>query len=596
MSSAATTGTVPAGGSGSAGTGAFGSLLEPVTGVPATTFDALPPVAQAAVLARVAPERLRTLDAETSEAVLVVTQTGANTLAAVQDLVLAAAVRAEELAIAGLNDDPGDGSDYAPDAQQVVASAVASIFHVAPRSMALRVGRACKVVDDLPLTLAAALRGRLEPARVAIIAEGALDVAHAVAFDFDVVLHADPAMLDMVPGRLRRAVERAAEVVDEDAFAQRAESAVRGRFVTARPGVEVGMADWAASLRAEDSARAWAAIDALAQEYVQQGDRSMDQARADAFVDLLLGHARVETVVELVVPTFTSPSGAAPESPRSDGVPTDAPMTDGAASDWTGSETADPSSAADGSAHDGSTPDAAASGSSGVAAGVAPGVGGATGESSDPVLEFEPVQPIPSWPVVGPPDAFGAPVPVPIEHLLPLASFFQIGSELAPRPSDGMLAPDDPRRDWWWRPPRLGVRDPRHGWVLAAALADLLTDPDVRIRITRADALTGVTVARDPRVYRPNRALAARIRDRDRTCRFPGCTVAARRCDIDHVVRFPEGPTVEEDLMCLCRTHHGFKHHAGWQVRLEPDGTCHWLSPYGRVLTSEPADLRLDAA
>lgn len=567
MSSAATTGTVPAGGSGSAGPGAFGSLLEPVTGVPATTFDALPPVAQAAVLARVAPERLRTLDAETSEAVLVVTQTGANTLAAVQDLVLAAAVRAEELAIAGLNDDPGDGSDYAPDAQQVVASAVASIFHVAPRSMALRVGRACKVVDDLPLTLAAALRGRLEPARVAIIAEGALDVAHAVAFDFDVVLHADPAVLDMVPGRLRRAVERAAEVVDEDAFAQRAESAVRGRFVTARPGVEVGMADWAASLRAEDSARAWAAIDALAQEYVQQGDRSMDQARADAFVDLLLGHARVETVVELVVPTFTSPSGAASESPRTDASAPDGSGTDAAASDGTASEAAT-------RVRD----------------------GGTTGESSDAVLEFEPVQPIPSWPVVGPPDAYGAPVPVPIEHLLPLASFFQIGSELAPRPPDGMLAPDDPRRDWWWRPPRLGVRDPRHGWVLAAALADLLTDPDLRIRITRADALTGVTVARDPRVYRPNRALAARIRDRNRTCRFPGCTVAARRCDLDHVVRFPEGPTVEENLMCLCRTHHGFKHHAGWQVRLEPDGTCHWLSPYGRVLTSEPADLRLDAA
>lgn len=567
MSSAATTGTVPAGGSGSAGPGAFGSLLEPVTGVPATTFDALPPVAQAAVLARVAPERLRTLDAETSEAVLVVTQTGANTLAAVQDLVLAAAVRAEELAIAGLNDDPGDGSDYAPDAQQVVASAVASIFHVAPRSMALRVGRACKVVDDLPLTLAAALRGRLEPARVAIIAEGALDVAHAVAFDFDVVLHADPAVVDMVPGRLRRAVERAAEVVDEDAFAQRAESAVRGRFVTARPGVEVGMADWAASLRAEDSARAWAAIDALAQEYVQQGDRSMDQARADAFVDLLLGHARVETVVELVVPTFTSPSGAASESPRTDASAPDGSGTDAAASDGTASE---------------------------AATGVRDG--GTTGESSDAVLEFEPVQPIPSWPVVGPPDAYGAPVPVPIEHLLPLASFFQIGSELAPRPPDGMLAPDDPRRDWWWRPPRLGVRDPRHGWVLAAALADLLTDPDLRIRITRADALTGLTVARDPRVYRPNRALAARIRDRDRTCRFPGCTVAARRCDLDHVVRFPEGPTVEENLMCLCRTHHGFKHHAGWQVRLEPDGTCHWLSPYGRVLTSEPADLRLDAA
>jgi hypothetical protein len=185
---------------------------------------------------------------------------------------------------------------------------------------------------------------------------------------------------------------------------------------------------------------------------------------------------------------------------------------------------------------------------------------------------------------------------VAVEELMPLASFFEIGSELVPNPPRGTLAPDDPRRDWWWRPPRLGIRDPRHGWLLASALAELLTDPDLRIRITRADAVTGVTVARDPRVYRPNKALAARVRERDRTCRFPGCGVSARRCDLDHVIRFPEGPTSEENLMALCRSHHGFKHHAGWQVRLEIDGTCHWLSPYGRVLTTHPADVRADAA
>jgi hypothetical protein len=151
-------------------------------------------------------------------------------------------------------------------------------------------------------------------------------------------------------------------------------------------------------------------------------------------------------------------------------------------------------------------------------------------------------------------------------------------------------------REGRWRPPKVGVRHPRFGWMLSAVLAEILSDPDVVLRVTRADALTGVTVARDPARYRPNGALSQRIRDRDRTCRFPGCGVAARRCDLDHVVRFPDGPTSESNLVCLCRTHHGFKHHAGWTLTMDADGTCTWTSPTRRSYVTRPADLRLDAA
>ncbi|PRC45407.1 HNH endonuclease, partial [Mycobacterium sp. ITM-2017-0098] len=38
--------------------------------------------------------------------------------------------------------------------------------------------------------------------------------------------------------------------------------------------------------------------------------------------------------------------------------------------------------------------------------------------------------------------------------------------------------------------------------------------------------------------YRPSAALARYIRCRDLTCRFPGCTVPAARCDIDHTEPF----------------------------------------------------------
>jgi hypothetical protein len=147
-----------------------------------------------------------------------------------------------------------------------------------------------------------------------------------------------------------------------------------------------------------------------------------------------------------------------------------------------------------------------------------------------------------------------------------------------------------------WRPPTVGVRDPRAGWILSSTLVDILSDPDIRLRVTRADALTGVTVARDPSVYRPHAALARRVRDRDRTCRFPGCSVAAQRCDLDHVVRFPDGPTSEDNLLCLCRTHHGFKHHAGWLLVLGAHGVCTWTSPTGRSYVTRPADVRVSAA
>lgn len=48
---------------------------------------------------------------------------------------------------------------------------------------------------------------------------------------------------------------------------------------------------------------------------------------------------------------------------------------------------------------------------------------------------------------------------------------------------------------------------------------------------------------------------------RDGVCRAPGCLVPADRCDIDHLVAWPEGPTRGDNLGPLCRRHHGLKGH-----------------------------------
>ena len=90
--------------------------------------------------------------------------------------------------------------------------------------------------------------------------------------------------------------------------------------------------------------------------------------------------------------------------------------------------------------------------------------------------------------------------------------------------------------------------------------------------------------------YRPSGRLARRVRARDRRCRFPGCSVAAVFCDLDHVRPWPGGPTTVGNLMCLCRRHHRVKQRPGWRVALASDGTATWTDPTGRIRSTEPVD------
>ena len=69
------------------------------------------------------------------------------------------------------------------------------------------------------------------------------------------------------------------------------------------------MSEWVAAQPAESSAAAWAAVDELAHAYVADGEhRSLDQARADAMIDLILGQATITTTVELNLPPSALPA------------------------------------------------------------------------------------------------------------------------------------------------------------------------------------------------------------------------------------------------------------------------------------------------
>ena len=88
----------------------------------------------------------------------------------------------------------------------------------------------------------------------------------------------------------------------------------------------------------------------------------------------------------------------------------------------------------------------------------------------------------------------------------------------------------------------------------------------------------------------PRRRWPSVVRARDGRCRFPGCSVAARFCDLDHVRPWPAGPTAADNLACLCRRHHRIKQRPGWRVRMMPGAVLEWTDPTGRVRTTTPID------
>ncbi|MGF0313030.1 DUF222 domain-containing protein [Rhodococcus sp. IEGM1428] len=100
-------------------------------------------------------------------------------------------------------------------------------------------------------------------------------------------------------------------------------------------------------------------------------------------------------------------------------------------------------------------------------------------------------------------------------------------------------------------------------------------------------------------VYRPTVALAERIRYRDRTCRHPGCDVAAQQCEIDHIVPYfhrdpaTGGWTIDTNLHCLCRYHHSLKTMGLWTPVMLADGVEFWVSNAGTTAITVPGTTQL---
>jgi hypothetical protein len=112
--------------------------------------------------------------------------------------------------------------------------------------------------------------------------------------------------------------------------------------------------------------------------------------------------------------------------------------------------------------------------------------------------------------------------------------------------------------------------------------------PDATWRFSIYDQL-GELISHGITRRRPTAQDAAFIKARDRTCRAPGCRVAARHCDVDHTNDWASSKDSRRcNLACLCRKHHLFKHLTGCDLIQIKPGILGWTTPLGQRHVTRP--------
>ncbi len=81
---------------------------------------------------------------------------------------------------------------------------------------------------------------------------------------------------------------------------------------------------------------------------------------------------------------------------------------------------------------------------------------------------------------------------------------------------------------------------------------------------------------------------------RDQGCRFPGCRAPVQWCDLHHVIaRHLGGPTIPENLVCLCRRHHTAVTNGRWRLDMTVDAVVTVSRGRQRATSLPPHQRRL---
>jgi len=399
--------------------------------------------------------------------------------------------------------------------------------HVATR----RVTQAIDQLTRTPAVVDAMACGDLDEQRAAAVTEET-EFLSAESADAVIGLVA-PRWAGLTVGPLRRLLARAAAIVDPEAVAARADDERSRRGLTRRLGSH-GTDAWRGEFLVEQSRAAWAAVTELARTKVREGCApTLELARADALMELVLDHCDVSVVVHTTraATDDPTPAAAAPTTASSSASTTD------------------------------TTTDTDAGGGSG-SGGAAPATPSGTCSSADGLIE------------VG---GLGAPGTTFVPRRWADDALAAADSTSTPLPD---AVDRDGGRD------RELVCDPDTGALLCGDVPATLASGRTRRPGRTSDATNDDACE----AYRVPAAMARLVRLRDGSCRFPGCSTPARHCDLDHVRPWPTGPTSPSNLIALCRHHHRIKQRPGWTLHLHPDGRVTWHDPTGRDTTTWPVD------
>jgi hypothetical protein len=114
--------------------------------------------------------------------------------------------------------------------------------------------------------------------------------------------------------------------------------------------------------------------------------------------------------------------------------------------------------------------------------------------------------------------------------------------------------------------------DLEHYGPVGRAIAGRLACDAKVARIVMQGKSRVLDLGRSTRVVSP--ALRKAVMLRDRHCQHLKCRVAAKWCDVHHIVHWLDGgETNEDNLVLLCRRHHVSCHEGGWQLTRQSDGT-----------------------
>ena len=186
----------------------------------------------------------------------------------------------------------------------------------------------------------------------------------------------------------------------------------------------------------------------------------------------------------------------------------------------------------------------------------------ADAEAEGPQPESTPSKRTAEAPASPPPDVDEPAEPEPVQ-----------GEPVEPEPDDQRATPT-PRH-----PQPVAYLPDTRAIIPGALLADLIArGAKVQPLIAPCTAAKG---------YHPTPTQRRYVTLRDLTCRSPGCT--RRIADLDHTIRYPDGPTHPGNLAGYCRKCHLIKtFHAGWKHVQHPDGRITVTTPTGHTYTTRP--------